>query len=94
MNVVIIGLCVWLHLKTMVFSNGMYKNKMYSYRHRKFKQFLQEEKSKYGLVELIPGKEGKWIEIKLEEEENDDIGDNFSSYQNFNLGKAAQPTAQ
>lgn len=69
---------------------------MYSFRHRKFKEFLQKEKEsgKYGLVELIPGKEGKWIEIKLEEEENDDVGDNFSPYQNFNLEKQQQPTAQ
>jgi hypothetical protein len=76
LNVVIIGISIWFHLKTMAFSNGMIKNKMYSYRHREFKRFLLEEKSNYGSVELIPGKEGKWIEIKLEEDENDsrDIG--------------------
>ena len=78
MNVVIIGLCIWFHLKTMVFSNGMIKNKMYSYRHREFKSFLAHEKSKYGLVELVPGKEGKWIEIKLEEDENDSVDQNIN----------------
>mmetsp|Transcript_11089 Transcript_11089/g.12547 ORF Transcript_11089/g.12547 Transcript_11089/m.12547 type:complete len:268 (+) Transcript_11089:22-825(+) len=82
MNIVIIGICIWMHLKIMIFTNGMYKNKMYSYRHRDFKRFLQDEKEKYGSVELIPGKEGKWIEIKLEEDENDSLGDNFNPYNN------------
>lgn len=71
MNVVIIGLCIWFHLKTMVFTNGIMKNKMYSYKHREFKRFLNAQKEEYSPVELIPGKEGKWIEIKLEEDEND-----------------------
>ena len=71
MNVVIIGICVWFHLKTMVFTNGMIKNKMYSYRHRLFKRFISEQTAIFSPVELIPGKEGKWIEIKLEEDEND-----------------------
>lgn len=82
MNVVIIGICIWFHLKTMIFSNGMYKNKLYSYRHQQFKKFLAEEKEKYGSVELIPGKEGKWIEIKLEEDETDSLGENFNPYNN------------
>ena len=68
----------------------MYKNKMYSYRHKEFKRFLAEEKEKYGSVELIPGKEGKWIEIKLEEDENDSIGENFSPFQNIHFEKQEQ----
>lgn len=44
---------------------------MYSYKHRLFKRFITEQTAIFTPVELIPGKEGKWIEIKLEEDEND-----------------------
>lgn len=84
MNVVIIGLCIWFHLNAMVFTNGMLKNKMYSYRHREFKRFISEQNELYEGIDLIPGKEGKWIEIKLEEEENDSQGDITPGYGAYN----------
>lgn len=81
MNVVIVGICIWFHLKAMVFTNGMIKNKMYSYRHRDFKRYIQQQNEEVFLgIDLIPGKEGKWIEIKLEEDENDSEPDFTPTY--------------
>mmetsp|Transcript_21256 Transcript_21256/g.24444 ORF Transcript_21256/g.24444 Transcript_21256/m.24444 type:complete len:100 (+) Transcript_21256:537-836(+) len=87
MNIVIIGICIWFHLKAMLFTYGMiYKNKMYSYRHKEFKRFITDQKIDFHPVELIPGKEGKWIEIKLEEDENDSQPDiNYGFTYNPNL---------
>ena len=71
MNVVIFGLCIWLQLNAMLFTNGMLRNKMYSYRYRTFKRFILQQSKLYGNIDLIPGKAGKWIEIKLEEDEDE-----------------------
>lgn len=65
----------------MMFTNGMIKNKMYSYRHREFKRYIQEQNEQvYQGIELIPGKGGRWIEIKLEQEENDSQNDYTPTY--------------
>ena len=62
----------------------MINSKYYSYRHKGFKRFIESQKSKFNNVELIPGKMGRWIEIKLEEDdvehqnESNDTGINKS----------------
>ena len=75
MNVVIIGICIWFQIKAIKYSGGMIKSKYYSYRHKEFKRFIEAQKKKFNNVELIPGSMGRWIEIKLEEDEIDHMSD-------------------
>ena len=55
----------------------MYKNKIYVYRTKPFEKFIEDQNIKFFRpknIDLVAGKEGWWIEIKLPSDKTDELG--------------------
>ena len=73
-NLIMLGVMCIYFKKLYYFLHGFELKKDHNYRNADFKKFIEAENSRYYRqlnVELIPGEQGKWLELQLP----DDIDD-------------------
>ena len=82
-NPIIIGLMVYAFIKVFRFLSLIEIKFRHNQLNKAFFKFIEEENLRFyrhKYVELIGGKQGRWIEIKLPEDEDDKEEDLFSGF--------------
>ena len=74
-NFVILGIFLYVISLGLQFTKGIYRNKIYTYKNKPFENFVKAENSKFKQfkIDLVAGKEGWWIEIKLPNDKTDEL---------------------